>query len=55
MKDQLCQVAELLEAEIADELNKLDVAVPLCEKWSESLSPVWVDSSQEEDLEMARL
>lgn len=47
----------MLEVEIAEELNKLDVAVLGWEKWNELLPPVLVVSSQEEEylLEIARL
>ena len=43
--------------EIAEELNKLDVAVLLWEQWSEFLPQALVDSSQEEEyvLEIVRL
>ena len=45
----LGQVAKMLTVEIADELNKLDVAVLLWEKWSKFLPSVLVDSSQDEE------
>ena len=57
MRDQLGQVAKMLEVIIAEELNTLDVAVLVWEKWNELLPPVLVVSSQEEEylLEIVRL